>query len=250
MSPNLVTREVLLTSDQLDAELRAIGAERYHDRHPFHHLMRDGKLTRGQIQAWALNRYYYQARIPTKDAYLVARLPTPALRREWRRRILDHDGEDENTGGIARWLKLTEGLGLDRDYVVSTTGLLPATRFAVDAYVNFVRDRSLLEAVASCLTEMFSPQIIAERVDGMLRNYNFIGRDTLAYFTPRLTQAPTDVAFALSYVKAHADTPEKQAQVLDTLRFKCDVLWVQLDALYFAYVQPGMIPPGAFVPEA
>jgi pyrroloquinoline-quinone synthase len=211
-----VTREVLLTSDQLDAELRAIGAERYHDRHPFHHLMRDGKLTRGQIQAWALNRYYYQARIPTKDAYLVARLPTPALRREWRRRILDHDGEDENTGG----------------------------------YVNFVRDRSLLEAVASCLTEMFSPQIIAERVDGMLRNYNFIGRDTLAYFTPRLTQAPTDVAFALSYVKAHADTPEKQAQVLDTLRFKCDVLWVQLDALYFAYVQPGMIPPGAFVPEA
>lgn len=250
MSPNLVTREVLLTSDQLDAELRAIGAERYHDRHPFHHLMRDGKLTRGQIQAWALNRYYYQARIPAKDAYLVARLPTSALRREWRRRILDHDGEDENTGGIARWLKLTEGLGLDRDYVVSTTGLLPATRFAVDAYVNFVRDRSLLEAVASCLTEMFSPQIIAERVDGMLRNYNFIGRDTLAYFTPRLTQAPTDVAFALSYVKAHADTPEKQAQVLDTLRFKCDVLWVQLDALYFAYVQPGMIPPGAFVPEA
>ena len=250
MSPNLVTREVLLTSDQLDAELRAIGAERYHYRHPFHHLMRDGKLTRGQIQAWALNRYYYQARIPAKDAYLVARLPTPALRREWRRRILDHDGEDENTGGIARWLKLTEGLGLDRDYVVSTTGLLPATRFAVDAYVNFVRDRSLLEAVASCLTEMFSPQIIAERVDGMLRNYNFIGRDTLAYFTPRLTQAPTDVAFALSYIKAHADTPEKQAQVLDTLRFKCDVLWVQLDALYFAYVQPGMIPPGAFVPEA
>lgn len=249
MSPNLVTRQALLTPDQLDAELLAIGAERYHDHHPFHQLMRDGKLTRGQIQAWAVNRYYYQARIPAKDAYLVARLPTPALRREWRRRILDHDGENENTGGIARWLKLTEGLGLDRDYVVSTAGLLPATRFAVDAYVNFVRDRSLLEAVASCLTEMFSPQIIKERVDGMLRNYNFIDRDTLAYFTPRLTQAPTDAAFALSYVKAHADTPEKQAQVLDTLRFKCDVLWVQLDALYFAYVQPGIIPPGAFVPE-
>ena len=211
--------------------------------------MRDGKLDRGQLQAWALNRYYYQARIPAKDAYLVARLPTPALRREWRRRILDHDGEDENTGGIARWLKLTDGLGLDRDYVISTAGLLPATRFAVDAYVNFVRDRSLLEAVASCLTEMFSPEIIAERVAGMLQNYDFISRDTLAYFTPRLTQAPTDVAFALAYVKQHADTPEKQAQVLDTLRFKCDVLWAQLDALYFAYVEPGLIPPGAFVPE-
>jgi pyrroloquinoline-quinone synthase len=250
VSPNPTAPTTSLTPDQLEDELRAIGAERYHDRHAFHHLMRDGKLSRGQLQAWALNRYYYQARIPAKDAYLIARLPTPALRREWRRRILDHDGDDENTGGIARWLKLTEGLGLDRDYVISTRGLLPATRFAVDAYVNFVSDRSLLEAVASCLTEMFSPRIIAERVEGMLRNYDFVSGDTLAYFTPRLTQAPTDVAFALSYVKAHADTREKQAQVLDTLRFKCDVLWVQLDALYLAYVEPGMIPPGAFVPEA
>jgi coenzyme PQQ biosynthesis protein C len=238
----------LLSPAALEARLREIGAERYHDRHPFHHLMRDGRLSRGQVQAWALNRYYYQARIPAKDAYLVARLPTPELRREWRRRLIDHDGDSEGTGGIARWLKLCDGLGLDRAYVVSTAGLLPTTRFAVDAYVNFVRDRSLLEAVASCLTEMFSPQIIAERVEGMLRNYDFITRDTLAYFTPRLTQAPTDVAFALSYVKEHADTPEKQAQVLDTLRFKCDVLWAQLDALYFAYVEPGLIPPGAFVP--
>ena len=239
----------LLSPAELAAQLQAIGAERYHDQHPFHHLMRDGKLTCGQIRAWALNRYYYQARIPAKDAYLVARLPTPALRREWRRRIIDHDGESEDTGGIARWLRLTDGLGLDRAYVISTKGLLPTTRFAVDAYVDLVRDRSLLEAVASCLTEMFSPEIIAERVDGMLRNYDFISRDTLAYFTPRLTQAPTDVAFAIAYVKEHADTPEKQAQVLDTLRFKCDVLWAQLDALYFAYVEPGLIPPGAFVPD-
>ncbi|MBV9863087.1 MAG: pyrroloquinoline-quinone synthase PqqC [Alphaproteobacteria bacterium] len=238
----------LLSPAGLEERLRSIGAERYHDRHPFHHLMRDGRLGRGQVQAWALNRYYYQARIPAKDAYVIARLPTPTLRREWRRRLADHDGDSDGTGGIARWLRLTEGLGLDRDYVISTAGILPATRFAVDAYVNFVRDRSLLEAVASCLTEMFSPQIIAERVEGMLKNYDFISRDTLAYFTPRLTQAPTDVAFALDYVKAHADTPEKQAQVLDTLRFKCDVLWAQLDALHFAYVAPGLIPPGAFDP--
>src|SRR5258705_7791582 len=146
--------------------------------------MRDGKLNRGQVQAWALNRYYYQARIPAKDAFLVARLPTPALRREWRRRILDHDGDDDNTGGIARWLKLTDGLGLGRDYVISTAGLLPATRFAVDAYVNFVRDRSLLEAVASSPTEMFLPQIIPQPVQGMLRSHHLINRDTLALFTP------------------------------------------------------------------
>src|SRR6266487_4846176 len=96
----------------------------------------------------------------------------PALRREWRRRLVDHDGESENDGGIARWLKLTDGLGLDRDYVVSLAGLLPATRFAVEASVHFVREKTLLEAVASSLTELFSPQIIDERLAGMLKSYD------------------------------------------------------------------------------
>ena len=172
----------LLSPAELEAALRQIGAERYHSLHPFHKLMYQGKLTRGQLQAWALNRYYYQCRIPAKDATLIARLPTPELRRAWRRRLDDHDGDAPNTGGIARWLRLTDGLGLDRDYVVSTEGLLPITRFAVDAYVAIVRDRSILEAIGSCLTELFSPDIIAERVPGMLANYDFITADTLGYF--------------------------------------------------------------------
>lgn len=234
----------------LEAALRQIGAERYHNLHPFHRLLHDGKLARGQVQAWALNRFYYQAMIPVKDATLLARLPTPALRREWRRRIVDHDGDGPGTGGIARWMKLAEGVGLEAGYVESGAGLLPATRFAVDAYVAFVRERSVLEAIASSLTELFSPGIIAERVSHMLRNYDFITPDTLAYFTPRLTQAPRDSEFALGYVLEHARTAEQQRAVCDALRFKCDVLWAQLDALHHAYVTPGLVPPGAFRPAA
>jgi pyrroloquinoline-quinone synthase len=237
----------LLSPDELEAELRAIGAERYHSNHPFHKRMYRGELTRGQIQAWALNRYYYQCSIPAKDATLLARLPTPALRRAWRSRLIDHDGDGDQPGGIERWLRLTDGVGLDRDYVISTRGILPATRYAVEAYVAFVRDRPLLEAVASSLTEMFSPTIIAERVAGMLANYDFISRDTLAYFQPRLTQAPQDARFALEYCQTEARTRQQQQDVLAALRFKCDVLWVQMDALWGAYVD-GHIPPGAFVP--
>lgn len=240
----------LLAPDKLEAELRAIGAVRYHHLHPFHKLLHAGRLTRAQVQAWALNRYYYQAMIPIKDAHALVRLPTSELRREWRRRIIDHDGDAPGSGGIERWLKLAEGVGLDRAYVESTAGILPGTRFAVEAYVNFVRDRPILEGIASSLTEMFSPDIIADRVRGMLAGYDFITEQTLAYFTPRLTQAPQDVDFALSYVKQHAATRADQEAVLAALRFKCDVLWAQLDALHFAYVEPGLIPPGAFVPEA
>jgi len=239
----------LLTPDELEGKLRDIGARRYHRLHPFHHLLHGGKCTKGQVQAWALNRYYYQAMIPIKDAHALSKMPTAELRREWRRRIIDHDGDAPGSGGIERWLKLAEGVGLDRAYVQSTRGILPGTRFAVEAYVNFVRDRPLLEGIASSLTEMFSPGIIADRVRGMLAGYAFVTEETLAYFTPRLTQAPQDVDFALGYVKAHARTRAEQEAVLSALRFKCDVLWTQLDALYLAYVDPAMIPPGAFVPE-
>ncbi len=238
-----------MTPDELDAALREIGRTRYHNLHPFHGLLHAGKLSRGQVQAWALNRYYYQSRIPMKDATLLARLPTAELRRDWRSRLVDHDGDAPNSGGVARWMKLAEGVGLDRDYVESTTGVLPITRFAVDAYVTLVRERSVLEAIASSLTEMFSPNIIAERVSGMLAGYSFITPETLAYFTPRLTQAPRDADFALDYVKTHALTVEQQQASLAALRAKCDILWAQLDGLYLAYVEPGLIPPGAFVPD-
>ena len=150
--------------------------------------------------------------------------------------------------GFARWQKLTASFGFSDADVEDGTGVLPATRFAVQAYVRFVAERSLLEAIASSLTEMFSPTIISERVAGMLKNYDFITRETLAYFDKRLTQAPRDADFALDYVKRHAVTPEQQAQALDALRFKCSVLWTQLDALSFAYVSPGTIPPDAWRP--
>ncbi len=239
----------LLSPAKLEARLREIGATRYHNLHPFHKLLHAGDLTKAQVQAWALNRYCYQATIPVKDATLIARLDDPELRRIWRQRLVDHDGDQPGTGGIARWLALTEGLGLDADYVKSQEGALPATRFAVQAYVAFVRERTILEAIASSLTELFSPTIIAERVSGMLAGYDFVSEQTLAYFDARLTQAPRDADFALGYVLERARTPAQQQAALRALEFKCSVLWAQLDALYHAYVSPGHIPPNAFVPE-
>ena len=246
----MIRLDALLSREQLEQNLRKTGEDHYHNKHPFHKLLHSGQLNKGQVQAWALNRYCYQAAIPIKDATLMARLPDQDLRREWRQRIVDHDGEEEGKGGIERWLKLTGDLGLDRDYVASRKGALPATKFAVDAYIHFVSDMPLLDAVASSLTEIFSPKIIAERMAGMLKNYDFVTEETMAYFKPRLTQARRDVEWALNYALDNARTVEQQQNVLDALHFKCSVLWSQLDALYFAYVEPGFIPPGCFDPAA
>ncbi len=246
---SLVARKPLHSADELEAALRDIGATRYHNLHPFHRLLHGGRLNKGQVQAWALNRYYYQSTIPIKDAVVISRFRDRSIRLEWRRRIEDHDGGIGSEGGIERWLKLTEGLGLDNQYVESTEGILPATRFAVDAYVHFVRDRSPLEAIASSLTELFAPSLHEERIAGMLSHYDFVNPGIMSYFKRRLQQAPRDADFALDYVKAHARTPEARAAVCNALIFKTNVLWVQLDALYHAYVD-GHVPPGAFVPAA
>ncbi len=238
----------LMTKKEFEAKLRKIGKEQYHDLHPFHKLLHGGKLNKGQVQAWSLNRYYYQCNIPIKDTALMSRMKDQELRRIWISRVLDHDGKSGEPGGLDRWFKLTDGLGLDREYVVSTKGILSGTRFAVDAYVHFVKERSLIEGITSSLTELFAPSIHKERISGMLENYSFINDDVMAYFKKRLTQATKDADYVLSYALENARTREEQESVCDALRFKTEVLWLQQDALYHAYVN-GHIPPGAFKPE-
>lgn len=238
------------SQDEFEWQIRAVGPERYHDLHPFHKLLHGGKLNKAQVAAWALNRYCYQEAIPRKDAAFMSRVHDRALRREWIHRIHDHDGlPPEEHGGIERWLKLTDCLGLDRDYVISMQGALPATRFAVEAYVRFVVEQPLVVAAASSLTELFAPSIHRERIAGMLENYKFVNDDVMAYFKRRLTQAPRDANFALAYVKENARTRAEQEACVDAVRFKCNVLWAQLDALQLAYVD-GLIPPGAWRPAA
>jgi pyrroloquinoline-quinone synthase len=238
-----------MTPAGLEAALRAIGAERYHHLHPFHQLMHEGKLTRGQLQAWALNRYYYQSIIPIKDSIVLSRSEDPDFRRAWRKRIVDHDGDGDRPGGTEKWIQIAQATGLSREQVTSQEEILPGVRYAVNAYLDLVSKRSFLEAVASSLTELFSRDLIALRLDRLRQHYPWLSGG-LAYFDARLTQAPEDVKFALNWVTEHAHTRAEQELVLGALRSKCDILWAQLDALYFAYVAPGWPPPGAFRPEA
>jgi coenzyme PQQ biosynthesis protein C len=237
--------ERLLSFDELRAQLRAVGEERYHHKHPFHLLMHDGRLSREQLQAWTLNRYYYQSTIPIKDAIILSRGTDPEFRRAWRKRVIDHDGDGASEGGIKRWLKLAEATGLNPDQVRAGTGILPATRFAVNEYLNIVRSRSLLEAVASSLTELFSRDLISLRMEKLRQHYPWLSGG-LDYFEARLTQAPEDAHYAVNYVYENAKARSQQELAIQALRDKCDILWAQLDALYFAYVQPGWPPPGAF----
>ena len=239
----------LLNREELEARLRAVGADRYHNNHPFHIMLHGGEASLGQVRAWVLNRYCYQSAIPRKDAALLSKATDPALRREWRRRIEDHDGGEGVDGDIERWLRLAEGVGLDRDYVISMAGALPISKFATEAYVHFVRDQPLLEGVASSLTELFAPAIHRDRIAGLLEHYDFANDITLSYFRKRLDRASRDVDFGLAWVLDNAHTIERQQAVIAALYFKCDVLWAQLDALYYAYVSPGFIPPGAYDPE-
>jgi pyrroloquinoline-quinone synthase len=221
--------EAAAQSDLVD-RLRAIGPQRYHDKHPFHRRLVAGELTPDQVRSWVANRYYYQKMIPRKDAYVLASLPSAEYRRTWISRIADHDGAGDKIGGTAKWLALGRAVGLTDEYVLSEAGVAPGTRFAVDAYVEFAHHRSWLEAVASSLTELFGPPVMAARVASIVANYPWIERSGLDYFGDRLTLAKHDADIALSWVVEAATTREAQDACVAALNFKCDVLWSVLDA--------------------
>ena len=245
-----INKNSLMTKDLFEDRILNIGQEQYHNLHPFHKLLHGGKLNKGQVQAWALNRYYYQCNIPIKDCALMSRMRDPELRRIWRKRILDHDGrDDKDTGGIERWLLLTDSLGLDRDYVKSTEGILPITRYACDAYVDFLRKKPVLEGMATSLSVLFAPNIHKERIAGMKKYYKFTNEKNMSYFQQRLTQGPAETKYLLKYVLENAKTKEQQENVCNAIIFKMEMLWAQLDALHYSYCEPGLIPPGAFVPK-
>lgn len=230
-----------LPADAFVTALRA-QATRYHDTHPFHTAMHEGRVSRTQLQGWVANRYYYQKSIPLKDAAILSNCPEPAIRRRWIVRLHDQDGTSDSNGGIYAWLLLAEAVGLRREEVEHERRVLPGVRFATDAYVSFARTHPWIEAVAASLTELFAPALMRERIAAFARHYPWIEPEGLRYFTSRLTQAPRDASEALDLVLAHCRTREQQERALNALIFKTDVLWSLLDAVQQAY---GVEPPDA-----
>jgi pyrroloquinoline-quinone synthase len=210
-------------------------SQRYHSRHPFHKMMNEGRLSRRQLQGWVANRFYYQENIPRKDAAILANCSDREVRRRWIRRIHDHDGTADGEGGIEAWLRLGESAGLTSEEMWDERHVVPGVRFAVDAYVTFARTRPWVEAVASSLTELFAPDLMAERLTAFERFYTWIDPAGLAYFRTRLTQAPRDSEHALEVVIEYCRTPEEKARAVAALSFKSDVLWSMLDAIERAY---------------
>ena len=208
----------------------------YHIHHPFHVMMAEGKLTKKQLQGWVANRFYYQISIPVKDAAILSNCDDREIRREWIQRILDHDGYNiggiDDPGGIEAWIRLGEAVGLSRDDVTSLRYLAPASRFAVDAYVNFARRQPWQEAVASSLTELFAPHIHQQRIDTWPTQYPWVDLAGLHYFKQRLTQARRDVAHGLRFTLDYfSQTRAMQERVVEILQFKLDVLWALADAI-------------------
>lgn len=238
---NAITTDNLPWSrEEFEAKLREKG-QGYHIHHPVHVLMYEGKLSKEQLQCWVANRYYYQIMIPQKDAAIMSNCPDKEVRKGWIHRITDHDGYDDIEGGIEAWVKLGEAVGLSRDQVTSLEMVAPGVKFAVDAYVNFARQRPWQESVCSSLTELFAPHIHQQRISSWPSMYPWVKEEGFIYFKKRLTEARRDVEQGLGITLDYFSTSrEMQLRALDILQFKLDVLWVMADAIMLACMQIGV----------
>lgn len=232
-APSLAARPAALhLSGTLFLErLRREAKRHYHDRHPFHVRMLDGTLSSGEIRLWVLNRFYYQTRIPIKDALILAKSEDPAFRRSWLRRIVDHDGGSAGEGGIALWQRLAEAVGIGAAELHAPSAILPGVRFACDAYVGLVRESSLVEAVAMSLTEVLAPDLMERRLLAFERHYPWIDSSALQYFKLRIPRARQDADEALLYVREHATTRSIEDACVQALVSKAQILWQVLDSI-------------------
>ncbi len=226
-----------LSPDQLrlHERLQEIGSRSYHDQHPFHQRMNAGRLSPEAIRGWVANRFYYQTQIPIKDAANLSNCPLRDVRRAWLYRISEHDGTQGEEGGIAAWLRLGEACGVPRAELLDDRHLLPGVRFAVDAYVQFARTKPWPVAVASSLTELFAPNLMARRLEAFQTHYAWVPSWGFDYFHRRLIQAPKDSDSALDLTLRYCTTPELQEAAVQALVFKCDILWAVLDAIDLKY---------------
>ena len=220
--------------EEFENQLREKGRG-YHIYHPFHVLMYEGKLTKEQLQSWVANRFYYQIGIPQKDAAILSNCPDKEIRKEWIVRIIDHDGDGQAEGGIEAWIQLGKAVGLTRDDVTSLKMVSPGVRFAVDAYINFAKQRTWQESICSSLTELFAPHIHQQRISSWPEMYPWIDESGLSYFKKRLKEARRDVEHGLTVTLEHfSQSREMQEKALNILQFKLDVLWVIADSIMLA----------------
>ena len=232
----------LWSRKEFEEHLREQG-KAYHIYHPFNVMLNEGNATKAQIQGWVANRFYYQIAIPIKDAAVMSNCDDRMIRREWVKRILDHDGCDtpgaEDEGGIEAWIRLGTATGLSREEVTDLRHVLPGVRFAVDAYIEFARTRPWQESVCASLTELFAPKIHKQRLATWPEHYPWIDSEGLMYFRNRVTQARRDVEHGLGITLDYFNTAELQRRALDILNFKLDILWQMNDAMALKYGLPG-----------
>jgi pyrroloquinoline-quinone synthase len=222
-----------LPGEEFVAALRALEA-RYWDKHPFHVRLHEGGCTPEEVRAWVANRWYYQRNLSQKNGAIIANCPLPGVRRKWVERITFQDGTPDGEGGLEDWLVLAEAVGLSRQEVQSERQVLAGVRFAVDSYLHFCRTRPWIEGVGAALTELFSPDLMADRLAVFRRHYSWIKPAGYAYFEARIPFVRKDSEYTLGLVVAHSVTREQQDAAIGALAFKCDVLWAMLDAIDYA----------------
>lgn len=235
------TRSAPWNKKEFEARLRNKG-KAYHIYHPYNVMLSEGHANKDQIRGWVANRYYYQQAIPLKDGAVLSACDDRQVRKEWLQRIRDHDGYDDDAGGIEAWITLGEAVGLTRDEITDMRHVLPGVRYAVDAYVNFARTRPWQESVCASLTELFAPAIHKQRLATWPEHYQWIDPTGLQYFRNRVQQARRDVEHGLSITLGYFDTAELQQRALDILQFKLEVLWQISDAMAVGYGLPDWKP--------
>jgi pyrroloquinoline-quinone synthase len=236
----------LLSSEQLIDDLHNTLQQRHPKPHPIRQLLLGGQLSREQLCWWAKNQFHEFRNIHRFFGVRYQKCPIPELRRMLLENMVEEEGEDLFGGkyGSHRdlWVQFAAGLGIARDEILNYEPL-PGIRAALEAYVSLVEQSHWAVAIGTGLVfEGGGPKRMKEEREALEKYYSWIPSSSLDFFRAHEYHDEGHGNMVVDVIKKHCMDEKLQDEMREAVRQRADIMWLQNDCIYNAFVRPSLSP--------
>jgi len=234
----------LLSPEELITDLQKALRQRHPRPHPVRRLLLSGRLTQEQLQWWAKNQFHEFRNIHRFFGVRYQKCPIPELRRMLLENMVEEEGEDLFGGKYPShrelWVQFAEGLGIARDDILNYEPL-PGIRAALEMYVSLVQQTHWAVAIGTGLVfEGGGPKRMKEEREALEKYYPWVPPASLDFFRAHEYHDQGHGDMVTNVIKQYCMEEKLQDEMREAVRQRADIMWLQNDCIYNAFVRPSL----------
>ena len=234
----------VLPPEELISDLQEVLQKRHPRPHPVRQLLLTGRLTKEQLQWWARNLYHEFSNIHRFFGVRYQKCPVAELRRALIENMIEEEGEDmigrKHPSHAELWRRFGEGVGVPREEMLGYEPL-PGIRAALEMYVQLVQQSHWAVAIGTGLVfEGGGPKRMKEEREALERHYPWIPSRALDFFRVHEYHDEGHGNFCVDVIRQHCMELHLQEEMRAAVRSRADIMWLQNDSIYHAFVRPAL----------